>query len=110
MHRHFLLDSAALLAFVLIGQARADITYNLVNHPGDQSGSTLAGYITTDGKIGDLAAGNLLSWSWTVTPASGPATTFRSSDPGGATLLNGQVVATATEILLFTPSSINPNY
>ena len=87
---------AAALAMGLSGQARADLTYNIMDYPADQNSATLSGYITTDGTTGYLAASDILSWSWTITPAGGTAFTLSSSDSGTSIFLENSVSLFAT--------------
>jgi hypothetical protein len=47
----------------------------------------LAGTITTDGSVGPLAATDILSWTWTITPAGGTPFTLSSSDSGAQVFL-----------------------
>ena len=43
------------------------ITYYLVDHPADQEGWVLSGWIQTNGHIGDLTSeSQILDWSWTA--------------------------------------------
>jgi hypothetical protein len=77
--------------------ARADLTYNIQNYPADQNGATLTGTITTDGTIGALGATDILSWTWTITPSGGTATTFSSTD-ANASMILVTPVASSSEI------------
>ena len=68
--KRFILVGAA-LALLVGGIAPAavragTITYDIVNYPAEQNGHTLSGLIITDGKIGALAASDILSWTFTV--------------------------------------------
>jgi VCBS repeat-containing protein len=76
------------------------ITYTIQNYPADQNGASLAGTITTDGAIGNLAIADILSWSWTITPAGGTATTVSSSDALTSAFFVGSVVASQTSITI----------
>jgi hypothetical protein len=88
------------IAVGISGQASAGpITYDIVNYPADQNGATLSGTITTDGTIGSLAATDVLSWSWTITPAGGSSFTTSSADLNATAELRG-VSASSTEIML----------
>lgn len=63
-----LLFAAVLLASVT--NARADITYNIVNYPTNQNAWTLNGTITTDGSLGYIGASAITAWAWSVTQGS----------------------------------------
>jgi len=96
----------ALLAFPCICNA-GTITYSIQNYPADQNGATLSGTITTDGVIGNLAqgdflsgSGDILSWNWTITPVGGTPFTVTSSDAGSLTVVEGSLVASASEITM----------
>jgi hypothetical protein len=80
-----------------------DLTYDLVNYPAAQNGYTLSGSITTDGTIGILTPSDITAWTVTI---SSPTTseTFSSSDPGSATGIQSNLIATSSEIYL-PPSS-----
>ncbi len=94
----------AMMLFTLLSIPQAvmagSMTYDIVNYPADQNGWTLSGTITTDGKTGDLAPTDILSWTWTITTGGFPfpiAFTASSSDATagiGATNLE----ATTTDI------------
>ncbi|MGC1718172.1 MAG: PEP-CTERM sorting domain-containing protein [Isosphaeraceae bacterium] len=78
------------------------MTYDIVNYPADQNGWTLSGTITTDGKIGDLAATDILSWSYTITTEQQGvpiAYTVESSEEGTSVGTSG-LEATNTELTL----------
>ena len=91
-----------LLAFPLLCDA-GTITYSIQNYPSDQNQASLSGTITTDGTIGDLAASDILSWSWTITPIGGAPYTLSSSDAGD-TNVDGSLVASASEITMALPA------
>jgi hypothetical protein len=82
------------------GSAKADITYSIANYPADQNGASLSGTIVTDGATGSLSASDILSWSWTITPAGGTPFTFSSSDAGAAVAISGTVIASQTAITI----------
>jgi hypothetical protein len=86
-----------LLAAPCIGHA-GTITYSIKNYPADQNGAALSGTITTDGTIGNLATGDILSWSYTMTPVGGTPFTLTSSESGSTTSLQGTVIASPSEI------------
>jgi hypothetical protein len=77
-----------------------EITYAIQNYPADQQGATLSGTITTDGVIGTLAATDILSWSWTITPAGGTPSTVTSSDAGAEAFSVGSIVASQSAITI----------
>jgi hypothetical protein len=85
------------------------ITYSIQNYPADQQGATLSGTITTDGVTGNLTGTDILSWSWTITPAGGTPFTLHSTDTGSATTLVGQLVASATTITMANPAQGSVN-
>ncbi len=74
---------------------RADLIYNIQNYPSDQSGHTLSGTITTDGTIGTLTAGNIVSWVVTFDGTE----SFRSTDSGAITGVQS-LDATSTSLTL----------
>lgn len=80
------------------------ITYSIQNYPADQNGANVSGTITTDGTIGNLSAGDILSWSWTITPAGGTAFTFSSTEGTSRLYVSGSVVASPSEITIAEPS------
>lgn len=61
--------SLALAIALLISStpALAAVTYKLVDYPQYQNGWTLSGSITTDGATGDITAGHIKAWDWTIT-------------------------------------------
>ena len=75
------------------------ITYSIQNYPADQQGAALSGTITTDGVIGNVAAADVLSWSWTITPFEGTPVTL-SSSTGGAVEIVGAVVASQSSFTI----------
>jgi hypothetical protein len=75
-----------------------EITYLIQSYPADQEGAALSGAITTDGVIGILAATDVLSWSWTITPLGGTPFTLSSSDTGTTLTTAGDVVASQSSI------------
>jgi hypothetical protein len=96
--RHFFVASFVLvLLSALPRSARADLVYEIQNYPAEQNNATLTGTTTTDGTIGALKSNNVLSWTWTITPDGGTATTFSSTD-GNATMIVGTPVASSTQI------------
>jgi hypothetical protein len=91
-------------AFLATRTAKAgNITYNLANYPADQSGFTLTGSITTDGKMGTLSGANILSWSVTI-----DSTTFTSSDPSSDTIVKGSNLQATAKLLTFDPTLTVP--
>jgi hypothetical protein len=79
------------------GQAEADLTYSLVNDSTDQSGWRLSGDITTDGKIGNIAQSDILSWQLTMSRGT-TSYTVSSADAGSAVDPARSATATATGI------------
>ena len=105
---------ATVFPILLIAAARAgeagQITYTIQNYPADQNGASLTGSITTDGVMGNLAAADILSWTWTVTPQGGTPFTFSSSDADARPpLIDGSVVASQSSITIgaAAPGSFN---
>jgi hypothetical protein len=92
-----------LIASQCIAEA-GQITYSIQNYLADQQGATLSGTITTDGVIGNLAATDILSWNWTITPLGGTPYTLSSSDIGTKVLLEGVVVASQSNITIALPT------
>jgi hypothetical protein len=97
-----------LVAFPHIGNA-GDITYTIQNYLADQNGATLSGTITTDGVIGNLAQGDILSWSYTITGDGESPVTVTSSDPFAGVEVDGSVVASATSITIAVPPVVPEN-
>jgi hypothetical protein len=89
------------LAFLAGGiSVRAgDVTYNMVNDPVDQNGYTLSGTIVTDGTIGELNTGNIVSWQFTFT---GPGGTFSNSGsrPASGDIILGLGATTSGDLIL----------
>jgi hypothetical protein len=75
-------------------------TYSIENYPADQNGASLSGTITTDGAVGALATADILSWSWTITPAGGTATTVSSADAFTSVFFFGTVIASSSSITI----------
>ena len=107
----FLLAMAAMLILLVLPQIAeaGDITYSIQDYPADQNGATLSGTIVTDGTIGDLAATDISSWTFTITPVGGSPFTYSSSDTGGSTMLLGQVVASQTDITIASANAQTSN-
>jgi PEP-CTERM motif len=85
------------------GASAGSINYSIQNYPADQNGASLSGFIMTDGVIGNLAAADILSWSWTVTPAGEMPFTLSSDEMGSQVSIAGSVVASSTEITIAEP-------
>ena len=99
--KHSILVWAA-LALLLGGIAPAvvqggTIAYDIQNYPAEQGQHTLSGLIITDGKIGALAASDILSWTFTV-----DSSITVSGGASSVTLL-GDVEASPTQITLAQP-------
>jgi hypothetical protein len=89
----------ALMLGMMAACAQAQITYNVNRVVG--SGS-VTGTITTDGTIGPLSTGNVLSWELTLTAPnlqSGPSVTISSLDQQQTFVTPGVVTATSTDLL-----------
>lgn len=91
------------LAMALIGLmggvARADLTYDLIDHPPSSPGGwTLSGAITTDGTSGALTSSDVTVWQFSAT--DGTTTYFASSFAPGAQLTLSGLTATPTELVL----------
>ena len=103
-----LIPVSAALALLLGGIApvavqAGTITYDIVNYPAEQSGHTLSGLIITDGKIGALAASDILSW--TVTIDAGTPNAFTKSGTGSSSAkVTGDVEASGSQITLAQPA------
>ena len=96
--KRLILGIAVCLVSVNVGRAQ-DITYNLVDYPADESGESIAGQITTDGTIGPLSGGNVLSWSYEINGYSA----FGYSNSGNSGSYNFVIrglSATSTQLLL----------
>lgn len=94
----------------LFQSAKADIIYEFVTIGGFEPGWSLdGGTVTTNGQIGTLAESDILSWSINYTSPNG-ARSLTSSNSSVAfnPLINGEVVASATELIL-QPSSFLPS-
>ena len=100
--RGFVLATTGIVLLLAVPHSleAGQITYTIQNYPADQNGASLAGTITTDGAIGNLAIADILSWSWTITPAGGTATTVSSSDALTAVIIFESVVASRSSITL----------
>ncbi len=98
------LRGAVLLLVVVLlvpeSKARADTIYTLINYPDGAGGLNLTGSITTDGTIGTLAPGDILSWSFQC--AGGVFPTLSGSSMGGS--IDGALVATVGGALVAAPS------
>ena len=98
--RHPLRCIALTLALGLTANARADVTYNLVNYPADQDGATVSGYFTLRQDIGDLSLFDILDWSVTISqPGLGTFTTGMS-DPSAMVQPLGQITLSPTEMTI----------
>lgn len=86
-----MLASAALLVSRTV---EAQITYNV--NLGAGSGSVV-GTITTDGTLGNVTTGNLLSWSFQLMP--NPGTSFLLTSGNGATAASSPLFASATQLV-----------
>jgi hypothetical protein len=89
--------ATAALAILLVphlSQA-GQITYSIQNYAADQNGSTLSGSVTTDGNLGTLTSADIVAWTWTVTPPTGPALTL-----SGVTSTVSLLMATDQQLLL----------
>jgi hypothetical protein len=95
-----------LMAVSRPGEA-GQITYAIQNYPADQQGATLSGMITTDGAIGTLAATDILSWSWTITPPGGTPYALSSSDSGAEVFLNFGAIVIASPTAITVPSGLD---
>ena len=74
MNRTFLFAALGLvLTFIPVATLAAPITYTFASYASQQNGDSLNGTITTDGKIGSLGPGDILSWSYAITSPSAPA-------------------------------------
>jgi hypothetical protein len=83
-----------LMVFANIAEA-GQITYSIQDYPADQQGATLSGTITTDGNLGRLTAADIVAWTWTVTPPTGPPLTL-----SGVTSTVSLLMATDQQLLL----------
>jgi hypothetical protein len=95
--RHIALSvvtTIALLVSANIAEA-GQITYSIQNYPADQQGAILSGTITTDGTLGRLTAADIVAWTWTITPPSGPSLTL-----SGVTSSVSLLMATDQQLLL----------
>lgn len=91
---------AAAAVLGLAAEAPASITYRFANYPDDQAGSMLSGFITLDHLDVGLAMDNVRSWSITITPPAGAATTTNSTDQGAELLLLGTIDLSATRMTI----------
>ena len=101
--RHLSFAAATLCLLLVVPQmTKADMIYDLQNYPADQNGHTLSGTITTDGTIGSLQGGNIISWNVTIDAVD----KFSSQDfPAGTNLSGTGLIATPTELTLATPTT-----
>lgn len=90
------LFAALLLVFGTVAAEAAPITYN-VNRAIGAGGVT--GVVTTDGTIGTLATGNILSWSLALA-GNGASASISSTDANAFFLVRGSSLrATASQLL-----------
>jgi hypothetical protein len=99
---------SALSSFLQATPVVSPISYAFVDNAAFQNGLTFSGNITTDGTLGALNVGNILSIEWTIMNTSTSTLIATTSNP---TFSFGGVFASATQITLpvlpaFT-SSIN---
>jgi hypothetical protein len=80
---------------MLTGSAAANIIYHADDHVGV---GTVTGTITTDGVIGTLGAGDILSFNLTLFDGTGTAT-LTSGVNGRVAITSNNVTATATQLL-----------
>jgi hypothetical protein len=111
MKRALLLASLSLLLTFChaAGLKGASITYNIQSYAAFQNGYSLTGTITTDGKVGSLAATDFQSWSITVT---GGPNAFSASGTGIGVngILNGLIMANANGTIIMAdpgPAGLN---
>ncbi len=113
----FLAKSAA-VAVVLLSVSTfasgADMTYNLVDYPADETGTwagqcSLSGSIVTDGMVGTLSYTDVVSWSYTITNSGGYSgacqgvSAYNPSDPDPGYINGwGGITATPTQLILGT--------
>lgn len=96
--------AAAIVAITLVCQASpslANITYDFITYPDAYQGCTLSGTITTDGHLGDIGSGDVVSWNWTITGPDMPTLT-RDQTTSYIYPLNSNLTAT-TQDLTITP-------
>ena len=75
-----------------------------MSYPSQQAGDSLTGTITTDGTIGALAGGDILSWQYTIRSAGGSVRDTENQTNGITGSAGfGNVVATPTTLTI--PSS-----
>jgi len=106
--------AAPMLALALASASAGEITYNIVNSPVDQTGSTLhggsgtwtvTGTITTDGTIGTLSTSDITAWAFTLESGS-LSYSASSTDAGTFTSVDGGIAASSTA-LTFTPLTVD---
>jgi hypothetical protein len=95
--RNAIVAQAVLALLTAVGPAKADIIYNLMDYPALQNGYDISGTITTDGTLGNLTSGNIVSWQFTILAAGQPV----ASASAGQWLISGpSFYATASSITL----------
>ena len=100
-----LLSAVAIFSSILGTQASADYVYDIQNYPSQQSGYELSGQIVTNTNTsGPLAAGEIVSWSWTVSGGglSSPIT-LTSSDSNAQVQIEGTVDISPASISISQP-------
>jgi hypothetical protein len=96
MSRKFNGTTFLILAMVGAGVCRAgDITYQVDQGPLGINGATIVGTVETDGTIGTLAAGDLLSWNLLLSDGVGDTFTLTPGD-SGVTITGTATTATAS--------------
>lgn len=117
MFRFLKFASFGLIATCGVSIASAgSITYNFVNYPSVQSGYTVNGSITTDGKIGAITTSDITAWSYTLSNGGTTYGTVTNATDQSGVSMQGEVDASATQITISTPPSVtfdanfgNPN-
>lgn len=96
--------SAIALACLWSTSHAATITYQLEQHPEYQNGFTLSGSITTDGTMGQIVQGNIMSWNWSVSKGSVVMDQLSSSDLNAEAAPIG-LIASSTTLTIPEPVS-----
>lgn len=92
----------------VLSASTINVTYDLINYTADQDSHGVSGSITTDGTLGTLSPGNIISWDWAIT---GPHAGTASSAVAGSSLVIGVTGVTAVgNQLLFDRLDLNSRF
>jgi hypothetical protein len=97
--------TALLLSCLGVEVRAGNITYDLQSYPSEQGGFSLAGTVVTDGTLGTLGNGNILSWQFKITGGGGVVQlSASSSDPNTHEVVTS-LLASASKLTLSAPTA-----